>query len=343
VDTQQNLPPEVAASQHIFRIGTGYMASTALWIAAKLDIASRLAGGPRTAADLARDTGAHEDALYRILRLLSSVGVFEETAARTFANNLPSSTLAKDAAASTLPMMLWIADPTHLRVYADGLHSVTTGQPAIEKTFGMPVFEFFPRHPELSEVFNNAMTNFSAFVVPAALEAYDFSGVGSVVDVAGGHGQILTSILQRYPHMTGVLFDLDHVIAGAVPRIREAGLGARLRTESGDFFKAVPAGADAYVMKHIIHDWDDDKARMILRSIGAAMKPDGRVVLLEAVLTPANQPDFGKLLDLEMMLLPGGRERTEDEFRALFESAGFRVTRIVPTASPLSVIEAKRT
>ena len=239
-------------------------------------------------------------------------------------------------------MALWISDPTHLQIYADALHSVMTGQPAVEKTFGVRVFEYFPRNPELSEVFNNAMTNFSAFVVPAALEAYDFSGVDSIVDVAGGHGQVLMSILKRYPQMTGVLFDLDHVIAGAGPRILESGLDGRIRTESGDFFKAVPAGADAYVMKHIIHDWDDEKARAILRSIRAAMKPSGRVVLLESVLTPSNQPDFGKLLDLEMMLLPGGRERSEAEFRRLFASAGFELTRIVPTSSPLSVIEAKQ-
>jgi hypothetical protein len=342
LDTQTNIPPDVAASQHLFQIGTGYMASTALWIAAKLDLASKLAAGPRAAADLARETGANEDALYRILRLLSSVGVFEETAPRTFANNLPSSTMVAGAKGSTHPMMLWIADPTHLRIYADALHSVMTGTPAMEKTFGIPVFEFFPRHPEISEVFNNAMTNFSAYVIPAALDAYDFNGVRSVVDVAGGHGHVLMSILQRHPDATGVLFDLDHVIAGAIPRIREAGLEARIRTESGDFFKAVPAGADAYVMKHIIHDWDDEKARMILGAIRAAMKPEGRVVLLETVLSPANQPDFGKLLDLEMMLLPGGRERTEEEFRALFASSGFTVTKIVPTSSPLSVIEARQ-
>jgi O-methyltransferase domain len=176
--------------------------------------------------------------------------------------------------------------------------------------------------------------------VPAALQAYDFSGVRVLVDVAGGHGQVLTSILQQYPAMHGILCDLEHVIPGAIPRIREAGVADRCEARVCDIFQAVPEGGDAYIMKHIIHDWDDERAATILRNIRAAMQPGGRVILLESVLLPANQPDFGKLIDLEMMLMPGGRERTEEEFRALFAAAGYRMTRIVPTRSPLSVIEA---
>ena len=141
--------------------------------------------------------------------------------------------------------------------------------------------------------------------------------------------------------MRGVLFDLEHVIAGAVPRIRAAGLAERIETQSGDFFKAVPAGGDAYIMKHIIHDWDDERAIAILRNIKAAMAPGGRVILLDSVLAPGNAPDFGKLLDIEMLLLPGGRERTEAEFRTLFERAGLTLMKILPTRSPLSVLEAR--
>jgi hypothetical protein len=178
-------------------------------------------------------------------------------------------------------------------------------------------------------------------VIPAVLDAYDFSGIATLVDIAGGHGRILTSILQKYPAMRGVLFDLDHVIAGAVPRIEELGLSDRCRALPGDFFAAVPEGGDAYIMKHIIHDWDDDRAAAILGNIRKAMNRGGRVILLEAVVLPGNQPDFAKVIDLEMLLLPGGRERTEGEFRALFARAGFELTRIVPTQSPLSVIEAR--
>ena len=337
----KTLPPEVAASQHVFQLATGYMASTALYIATKLRVADHLAGGAKSAAELAALSGANEDAIYRVLRLLSSVGVFEEVSPRRFANNPAAAALRSDVAGSAYHMTVWMADPFHLRVYADAMHSVTTGQPAVEKTLGVSVFEYFPRDRELSETFNNAMTAFSAFVIPAALEAYDFSGIDLLVDVAGGHGQVLTSILQKHPNMRGILFDLEHVIAGARPRIEAAGLADRCETATGDFFTAVPAGGDAYIMKHIIHDWDDARAATILRNIRTAMKPGGRVILLDSVLTPANQPDFGKLIDLEMMLMPGGRERTEEEFRALFASAGFELTRVVPTQSPLSVIEAK--
>ena len=334
------LPPEVAASQLVFQLATGYIASSALYAAARLRIADRLAEGPRPVEDLAAGGGVDEDALYRVLRSLSSLGVFEESSPRTFANNLASQTMRSGVPGSTRPMALWMADPFHFRVYADMMHSLGTGEPAVEKTVGMPVFEYLARDTALSEVFNNAMTAFSAFVVPAALEVYDFSGIDLLVDVAGGHGQLLMSILQKHPQMRGVLFDLDHVIAGAVPRLEQAGLSDRCTTATGDFFKAVPEGGDAYLMKHIIHDWDDAKALTILGNVKRAMKSGGRVILLESVLTPSNQPDFGKLIDLEMLLMPGGRERTADEFRALFDRAGFRVTRMVPTKSPLSVIEA---
>jgi hypothetical protein len=328
-------------SQYVFQIATGYVASTALYVAARLQIADRLANGPRAAEDLAKQTSVHADALYRVLRALASVGVFEEVSPRVFANNPPSETMTSSYPASTFPMALWISDPFHLRVYAEVMHTMVTGETAVEKATGVPVFEYFPRHPELSEIFNNAMTAFSAFVVPAVLDAYDFAGIGTMVDVAGGHGQLLMSILRKYPDMQGVLFDMDHVIAGAIPRIRAAGLESRVTTQTGDFFAAVPQGGDAYIMKHIIHDWDDERATRILQNIRAAMNHGGRVLLVESVIPPGNVPDFGKLLDLEMMLLPGGRERTEQEFRDLFAGAGFELTRVIPTQSPLSVIEAR--
>jgi hypothetical protein len=333
--------PQPPPSQHVFQIGTGYMLSAALYAATKLQIADRLAGGPRSADDLARDTGANPDVLYRILRLLSSVGIFEERAGRQFAHTAPSETMRTGEPASVHDMVTWLCDPFHFRVYAETLHSVLTGQPAVEKVTGMPIFEYFAKDRELSEIFNNAMTMFSEHVIPAALDVYDFSGIRTIVDVAGGHGQVLTSILQRYPTMRGILFDLDHVIAGAIPRIRDLGLRDRCETASGDFFKAVPKGGDAYIMKHIIHDWDDNRSIAILRNIRAAMNPGGRVILLDSVLQAANIADFGKVIDLEMAVMAGGRERTADEFRALFDRAGFTLTRVIPTQSPLSVLEAR--
>jgi hypothetical protein len=330
-----------AAVQLLNQVALGYIVSAALNVALELGIADRLANGPRTAEDLAKEASVNEDGLYRVLRALASAGIFEEQAARTFALNTPARMLMRGPA-SLHDLGLWMTDPFHFRVYAEMLHSVTTGQPAVEKVTGMPVFEYFARDPRLSAVFNNAMTSWSGPTVAAALKAYDFSGIRVLVDVAGGHGFVLASVLRQYPAMRGVLFDLEHVITGAAPVVEAAGVSDRVQMASGDFFESVPAG-DAYIMKNIIHDWDDERAVVILRNIRTAMtRPaDGRVILLEAVIPPGNQPDFGKLIDLEMLLMPGGRERTADEFASIFERAGFRLARIVPTESPLSVIEAR--
>lgn len=337
---QQDL--HASAADLVSRLSIGYIASAALQVAVSLEIPDRLAGGPRTVADLARDAGVQEDALYRVLRMLASVGIFEEHASKTFALTLPA-TMLQSQPGSMRPLALWMTDPFHLRTYAEAMHSVQTGQPAADKVLGMPVFEYFARDAELSTRFNDAMTGFSALVIPGVLKAYDFSGIRQLVDVAGGHGEVLTSILRAYPEMQGVLFDLDHVVAGAVPRIEALGLADRCPTVGGDFFVSVPAGGDAYIMKHIIHDWDDDRALVILGHIRTALggRRDGRVLLLEWVLAPGNEPDMGKFIDLEMLLMPGGRERTAEEFADLFTRAGFELTRIVPTESPLSVIEAR--
>jgi len=341
--TAPSLPPEAAATQLLFQIGTGYMASAALQTVLKLGIADHMSAGPTSVADLARKTSVNEDALYRVMRTLASLGIFDEVSSQTFALTLAGRMLQKGES-SFHNMGLWITSPFHFRVYATMIDAVRTGKPGAEKVTGMPVFEYFaqPENRELSEIFNNAMTGFSAQVGPAALDAFDFSGIGTLVDVAGGHGMLLTSILQKHGEMRGILFDLPHVIEGASPVIEAAGVKDRCATRSGDFFKDVPDG-DAYIMKHIIHDWDDERAAQILRTIRPhlAGKPAGRVILLEAVLQPGNQPDLGKMMDLEMLMLPGGKERSEAEFAALFKSAGFALTRVVPTKSPLSVIEAK--
>ena len=333
--------PEAAAAQLLTRIATGHIIASALQVLVRLGIPDRLSTRDRTAAELASETGVQEDGLYRVMRALASVGVLDETSPRRFALTPAGQLLRTGVPGSMRDMSLWITSPFHFRVYAELMHSVETGQPAAEKVTGMPVFEYFATQPELSKIFNDAMTNMSEVVIRAALEAYDFGGIDVLVDVAGGHGAVLTSILKKYPQTHGVLFDLDHVIAGARPRIEALGLANRCATASGDFFQAVPEGGDAYIMKHIIHDWDDARALTILGNIREAMGTKrGRVILLESVLPSGNAPDFGKVIDLEMLIMPGGRERTADEFRALFASAGFSMTRIVPTQSPLSVIEA---
>jgi hypothetical protein len=343
IDATAEAPPEIQATQLLFQIATGYMASSALQTVLKLQIPDRVAAGTRAVDELAREAGVDQDALYRVMRALASLGIFDERQPRTFDLTLAGRMLQKGQH-SFRDMGLWITSPFHFRVYAEMQHAVKTGTPAGEKVAGMPLFEYFakPENKELSETFNNAMTAFSGDVAPAAIEAYDFGGIDLLVDVAGGHGKVLTSILQRYPGMRGVLFDMPHVIAGAAPLIEAAGVKDRCAAVSGDFFKEVPDGS-AYIMKHIIHDWDDERARTILRNIRAKLqgKPNGKVILLEAVLQSGNAPDLGKLIDLEMLMMPGGKERSELEFRALFASAGFELTRIVPTRSPLSVIEAR--
>lgn len=335
-------PPEVSPAQLVFQVASGFMASAALQVAMRLDIAERLTNGPRAVADLARDTGVQPDGLYRVLRALASLGIFDETSPRIFALT-PSAELLRKGPGRLGDGIEFITDPLHFQTYAEAMYSVQTGKPAGEKVVGMPLFEYLAKTPEWSASFNNAMTAFSAVVIPAVLEAYDFTGIDVLVDVAGGHGQVLTSILQKHPAMRGVLFDLDHVVAGAGPLLQASGVADRVRTASGDFFTAVPSGGDAYIMKHIIHDWDDDRAVTILTSIRKALegKPQGRVILLEAALAPGNAPDFGKLVDLEMLLLPGGRERTAEEFAALFKRAGLTLTNVVPTESMLSVVEGK--
>jgi hypothetical protein len=329
-------------AQQILNIATGYMASTALYAAITLNVADHLADGPKDVAELARTTGANEDALYRVLRLLASVGVFEEVGPRGFALN-PAAALLRQGPGSLRGMAVFLPDPLHLRVYANVMETMMTGRPAAETTLGMPIFEYLAKDSAYSKVFNDAMTTLSAPVIAAALEAYDFSGIGTLVDVAGGHGEVLMSVLQKYPNVRGVLTDVGHVIEGAQPRIAGAGLADRCQAVPCDFFEAVPEGGDAYIMKHILHDWDDARATTILRNIGKAMGGKrGKVILLESVIAAGSTPDLGKFIDIEMLLMPGGRERSGDEFRALFAGAGFELTKIVPTKSPLSVVEAVR-
>jgi hypothetical protein len=335
------LAPEMQAAQLLYQLGTGYMVSAALQTVLQLAIADKLTVGARPVSELAIEADVLEDPLYRVMRTLASVGVFDEQAPRRFALT-PVGAMLRKGPGSFYDMGVFLTSPTHFRVYAEMMHSMRTGEPAANKVLGKPVFEYLPEHPEFSALFNNAMTAFSATVAPALLKVYDFSGINTLVDVAGGHGQLLTTILREYPQMHGVLFDLEHVIAGASSIIERGGVSGRCRTESGDMFSSVPRG-DAYIMKHIIHDWDDDKATVILQNIRTQLvdQPKGRVILLDSVLAPGNEPDLGKMIDLEMMLMPGGRERSAEEFRVLFADAGFELTRIERTESTLCVIEAR--
>jgi hypothetical protein len=227
------------------------------------------------------------------------------------------------------------------RAWGHLLETVQTGRTAFDSVFGEPVFDYLGKHPDESAVFNEGMTGFSSNIAPAVTKAYDFTAFKTVVDVGGGHGVLLNTILQANPGTNGIVFDSPHVVVGAEDAIRKAGLTGRCRAIGGDFFQTVPAGGDAYLMKHIIHDWPDDKAAAILRNCRKGVNPGGKLLLVEAVLTSNNGADLGKILDLEMLVIASGRERTEAEYRQLLAGSGWRLTRVLPTESPTQIVEAE--
>jgi len=332
---------ELPASAQIMQMVAGKWVSRAISVAADLGIADLLANGERSTAELAAACGAHEPSLYRLLRALASVEIFAETTPRRFTLTPLAECLRSDSPESMRAMARFAGTPIAWRSWEFLPDAVRTGETGA-KAAGVPKpFEYLKEHPEEAAIFNEAMTNLSRQSAPAIAEAYDFSGIRKLVDVAGGHGLLLRTVLRQYPAVHGVLFDLPEVIEGAHEAIRVDGMDARCETASGDFFQAVPEGADAYMMKSIIHDWDDERGAAILRTCRRAMAQDGRVLVIEIPVTPGNQPAFSKLLDLEMMAIPGGRERTEQEYGELFASAGFELTQVVPTRSPMCVIEGR--
>jgi hypothetical protein len=330
-------PPEVVLTQMAF----GALMTQALYVAAKLGVADLLADRPQTAAQLAA-TGTDEQALYRVLRSLAGAGVFSEVEPRVFGLTPLGELLRSDAPNSLRGGLIFMGEEWHWAVWGRLMHSVRTGRPAWGHTHGAEVFDYFATNPAEAEIFNRAMTDMSAATAAPVVEAYDFDGIGTLADIAGGHGYLLAQVLKAHPGMRGVLFDVGPVVAGAGALLEAEGVTARVERVAGDFFKAVPRGADAYMMKHIIHDWDDERSRLILRNIREAMPRHGKVLIVETVVPEGDEPHYSKLLDLEMLVSPGGAERTAREYRALLAAEGFRLTRIVPTRSPFSVVEAVR-
>ena len=333
---------DVPADAVLLQLITGSLVSQAVYVAAKLGVADLLTSGARTPRELAESTGAHAPSLYRVLRALASVGVFSEREDGAFELTPMAWVLQSNVAGSLRDTAIFMGEEWHWRVWGHMLHSVKTGETAWSHVHGAEIFPYLAANPEPSAIFDRAMTSFSHSAAEAVVEAYDFSGIEQIVDVAGGHGSLLARILRKSPATKGVLFDQTHVIEAARGYIESAGLGGRVEFLSGDFFESVPEGADAYVMKHIIHDWDDERSIVILKNIARAMNKDGRVLVVEMVVPRGNGPHFGKILDLEMLVAPGGVERTEAEYVSLFARAGLRLSRIVPTKSPYCVIEAVR-
>ncbi|MFN2540569.1 MAG: methyltransferase, partial [Chthoniobacterales bacterium] len=230
----------------------------------------------------------------------------------------------------------------HYPAWGELLHSVRTGEIAFDRAFGMPVWKFFSQNPDNAQTFNDAMTGLTLAVNDAVISSYDFSAIRTIVDIGGGHGSLLASILEAHPKMKGVLFDAPPVIDGAQSRFQSEGLANRCELVAGDFFASVPLGGDAYILKWIIHDWDDERCIKILKNCHRAMTEDGKLLLVEAVVPRGSELHFSKFMDLNMLVMTGGRERTADEYRTLLEASGFKLTRIVPTDSAMSVIESDR-
>jgi hypothetical protein len=315
----------------------GFAISQSLHVAARLNLADLLAEGARTVDELARETGTQAGPLYRVMRLLAGAGVFRQEVNRSFSLGPVGQVLRTEGPGSMHAMALHLCEAPSWRAWGDLLHTVKTGETAFAHANGAEVFPYYAAHPESAEPFNRAMTEMSAAVAEAVVRAYDFSGFERIVDVGGGHGHLLAAIMRENPSARGIVFDQPEVVEGARGAVAE--LAGRLEAVGGDFFAAVPAGGDAYLLKHIIHDWDEERALTILRNIRAAMKPEARLLLVEWVVPEGDEPSMAKLGDVHMMVMTGGQERTAEEYGQLFERAGFRLTRIVETESQMAVIE----
>jgi len=317
--------------------------SRTLYAAASLGIADILAGGPLSSTEVAARAGTDASTMRRLLRALVAHGVFAEESPDLFRLNACGELLRSDVPESLRAGVLFTAGDGQWQLWLDFLESVRTGRAASERAFGKDLFQHFAEQAAESELFNRAMTSFSSALSAPVIAAYDFSRFACIADVGGGNGRFLTDVLVGNPAVRGVLFDLPHVVAGDVLR-SQAKLAERCEVVAGDFFVAVPTGASAYLLKQVIHDWDDARALAILKSCRKAMTSTARLLIVERVMPARAEQGSTEayLLDLELLVLtPGGRERTEDDLRTLLAAAGLHVTRIVPTRSPVSVIEAQ--
>lgn len=324
----------------MYQLIVGYRATQAIYVAAKLGIADLVEATPQTAEELAQATNAHAPALRRLLRMLASIGIFAEDTASRFSHTPLSETLRRYHQQSIRGIALMCGSEFMWKPWGELCEAVTTGQPVFNRMYGASFFEYLTAHPDDAAIFNTAMSNSSLGLAESILAAYDFSRFEQIVDVGGGHGALLHAILSAHPQVYGVLADLPTVVAEAAI-VQSGAIAARCEVVGVDFFKSVPEGADGYVLKSVVHDWNDDDAVRILTNCRRAIRRDGRLLLIEPVLKPSNEPDVGRFNDLNMLVMLGGRERTEAEFHALLREAGFSVIRVVPTSMPLSIIESQ--
>lgn len=333
--------PTVHPAQRIVDLGFGFILSGALSTVAELGVADKLARGPRSAAALAEELGVHAQSLYRVLRLLASVEVFSEDEAGLFSLTPAAEYLRTDAPGSLRSAVRMLTQRIFWAPTGELVDTVRTGQTPFDRIFGKPFFDYLNHDAAQGAVFHQGMSSLSDMENGPIASAYDFTGLGSVVDVGGGHGGFLIEVLKLAPQVRGVLFDHAQVLVGS--RIAQAGLAERCELVEGDFFQSVPKGADAYVLKRILHDWNDETCVSLLRHCREAMAEGGRVLVIDTVIPPGNAPHGGKVLDVMMMASLPGRERTEEDFRKLFAQAGLKLSRIVTTPAALSITEAVAT
>jgi hypothetical protein len=332
LEKQTEMPPQAILAQ----MSMGFIVSQSISVASKLYIADHLKDGGKTIRELAELTGTHEPSLYRLMRALSSVGVFQKDADGRYSNSALSELLRSDHPESFRAASHMICDHEHWRAHGNMLHSVKTGEIAFEHTFGMPVFPYYAQNPEPAQVFDNAMTDFSKSIAAAVVAVYDFSEAQTIADIGGGHGLLLETVLGVAPEAKGILFDQPQVIEGA-------NVSERVEKVSGDFFQSIPVEADVYLMKFIIHDWNDEQSETILHNLAASAKPGAKVLLVESVVEEDDAiPSMSKVMDLNMLAMTGGKERTATEYARLLEKTGFKLTRVIPTPSPMQIVEAIR-
>jgi hypothetical protein len=336
--------PDLPPPAQLMVLATGYFTARAVYVAARLGIADLLAGRTRDADDLARATDTHAPTLYRFLRALAAAGVLEHTADDRFALTAVGGALRADAPDSVRAGVLMFHHPMFWRSWEELLYSVRTGRPALDQVFGQPVFEYLATTPDAAAAYDGGMTGLNKALIPAIVAAGDFTRFDVIVDVAGGHGSLLAAVLAAAPRARGVLVDLPHVTAVARRTFAERGLADRTEVVTGSMFESVPAGGDAYVLKWILHDWDDAACVSILGNVRAAIRPEGRLLIVDRVLPERAAASLAlrtaMMADLLMLVHLTGRERTEREFRGLLEASGFRLERVLPTGAQPSMIEA---
>jgi hypothetical protein len=332
--------PNPSHAAELLRLTYGAWIAQAIGVAARLRLADLMVRGPQSVDALANATGTHPSTLYRLLRALASTGVFVENEEGAFALTPLAEGLRSDVDGSLQAICVLRTEPWAWDAWGDLLHSVTTGESAIRHVHGSDLFGYLDEHPETQARFNQAMVSLSSTEIASILAAYDFSGFPTIADIGGGKGALLAAILSAYPLAQGILFDQPSTISGAGALLEQANVADRCVAVAGSFFEDVPEGGDLYLLKSIVHDWNDDRAELILRTCRQAMAPRARLLLIERVIPPGNTPSFAKWMDLNMLIVADGRERTEAEFASLLDRTGFVLQRVIPTSSPVSLVEA---